>query len=206
MMAVLVELFALRVLPVVSVFFGGRKLAKNKLQVIGLSYLVVLGFALAHQFSLRNLGLRTDFSWGGVLPYIIITLVFGLWFYAFASIAFTKTHVYPKEKAGVFWFLVSIPSQQLVYFGYSYALLASSIDDKFFIAITLGGLYGLVHIMWRNIYFLFGTLLLGLAWGFAYVNYPNVFLSTLSHLALAASIVAGYEKAGQKIKPFLYYR
>lgn len=158
--------------------------SKFRVQVIGGTYIVALVFMYLSKFDLANLYMRfnsleqTLLQFGGVTIFGIVLLHLLLRQKTIRELAHPKVKFVLSPFEYVF---VSVPVQQAIFFGWVYTLLSEGIPSKIVLAITVGTVFSLTHLPWKNNIFTMSTFFVGTVWA---ILGPNLIGSTLSHMVI----------------------
>lgn len=87
----------------------------------------------------------------------------------------------------VFYVLISSPAQEFLYRSFLYTHFAPSRGRKALSYLLVSAtLYSFVHVIYKDIFILAGTFVLGLIWGVIYLWRPNFWGVAFSHAAIGA--------------------
>jgi membrane protease YdiL (CAAX protease family) len=154
-------------------------------------FILILPIIALNRYQFKHLGIRVDNfvqAFKQTIPLIIVSLG--------VLVVVTLTRQLNLVSASVNsimsplpYLLISIPAQQLVYFGYLYPRLKTINTNPMFICITIGILFGSMHIPWGNPILTLTTTLIGISWAYLYTRHCNLFASILTHILIGGAFL-----------------
>ncbi|OGM69740.1 hypothetical protein A2897_00340 [Candidatus Woesebacteria bacterium RIFCSPLOWO2_01_FULL_44_24b] len=146
--------------------------------------------------SLADLGIKKEqiaTSWSIGFFFFVTVLVFLIFNLDRKNINKLKVNHLSKSLNPWQYVLIGIPVQQLICFGYTFALLSTITNSPLVIAMVSGTLFGLMHVPFRNTYLFVATLLVGLISGYFYANSSNLFVGIFYHEVVGISLLKRLE-------------
>lgn len=177
------QLLFLLVIPVLLLVLGFFSL---NIRGYILATVVVLTMLLAfkERMSLKELGIRTDNIKQSILPYTLFTLVGTIGLFILSSSLGKNPLSNWWTYSHLQWAFLPISLvQEFVYRAVFQTKLQKVMKPiKAILIVTV--LYSGMHILWKDPLILTMTFFGGLAWGYLWYKYPNLYLITLSHAIL----------------------
>lgn len=192
-LSLLVKIFFVVVLPVLLLRFGVVPI-KGRVYVFGAVFVVTLIAIFLERISPKKLGIRLDNIKGAAINFGIVVI-------PGAILVVILSYLFPHNKLGFFspvatnvlspvqYLLISIPIQQIVYFGYLNAQLRGAFKNKFIVALLNGILFSMLHVPWGNDCFTAFTLGAGITVSALYTYSPNLFVSSLAHMLVGGLLL-----------------
>lgn len=182
-MSILLDLFFATLTPLLLVL-SNLVPVKFRFKVFGACFMLIIPSIIFRQISLSELGIRINFTPNEIFLYLFVALL------SVGGALFLKKQNSLKQKIKKIlsknsYLFLSLPAQQFVYFAYTVAVL-NKIEIEFIPKLIFVGVsFGAMHLPWKNWQLFVITTIAGILWGAAYLLYPNLFLSFITHFVCA---------------------
>lgn len=185
------EVFLITLAPVM-VMQTGLLPSTYRIQVFGLFFIIALLPILHRELNTRSLGIRLD----NLLSSLPAFGLFALGLSAAAIVILLQpgiAHIVSPGVASVLsplaYLGISVPVQQLIYFGYLPARLKTLTKNQWLLALCIGTLFGAMHIPWQNPVLAVLALVIGVLWAQIYLRFPNLLLSIAAHIIFGGCVM-----------------
>ena len=165
-------------------------LVHYRLLVMALGLIYVFLVAKSQHWNLTTLGFNFIF-----LPSVMFISIFlGLALLLQPSLVFVtevaqEAQNYPAVLVLLFYILISVPLQEILFRGFYINRLKLISTNKYFLVIFSAFIFGLIHLPLQNKLIALGTFLVSIWWAHLFLKHRSLLLSFISHALIGGSLV-----------------
>jgi membrane protease YdiL (CAAX protease family) len=164
---------------------------QHRVDIFGICFLIVPTSIIVCRIGYKDMGIRLDNLYRAALVMGGQAAILSAGIITLAHL--TGIRLPDSETIGSLppwsYLLISCPAQQAVVYGFGFARLKQVTDNKRLIGVTMGCLFGVMHVPWGSAALALMMLVAGIWWGMLYVRHTNLIVAIAGHILVGGAVL-----------------